>query len=170
MKIYNPSQDNSTDFFVNEPVAKYYSSKTSKMPAYFEKNMVFADVLKNKIALVSMIQAGLPYMLFDKIYSISPFSEQEWADYLNLSSKSLQRYKADGNHLFKPIHSEKIIEIAEVTLSGLSVFNDSKKFNQWLHSDCYALGGYKPVFLLSNSYGKEIVLDELNRIEHGIFA
>jgi putative toxin-antitoxin system antitoxin component (TIGR02293 family) len=99
----------------------------------------------------------------------TPFSEQEWANLLNLSSKSLQRYKT-STATFKPIHSEKIIEIAEVNQAGLEVFGDMEKFRLWLQTPNFALGNMKPVELLQDSYGKEMVLAELVRINYGILA
>ena len=86
-----------------------------------------------------------------------------------MSTKSLQRYKSDAR-AFKPIHSEKIIEMAEVTEIGVEVFGDMEKFKQWLYTPNFALGKMPPMDLLADSYGKDLVISELNRINHGIFA
>ena len=60
--------------------------------------------------------------------------------------------------------------MAEVTNVGKEVFGDLEKFKLWLNTPNFALGNVKPVELLRVSYGKEMVLGELNRIEHGIFV
>jgi putative toxin-antitoxin system antitoxin component (TIGR02293 family) len=60
--------------------------------------------------------------------------------------------------------------MAEVTNIGLDVFGDMEKFKQWLDTPSFALGNLKPLDLLTDSYGKEMVMGELTRINHGILA
>ena len=124
----------------------------------------------DRLSVVSAIREGIPYSLFQVILAFTPFTEEDWADFLGISTKSLQRYKKDADHRFKSIHSEKIIEITEVTALGLEVFDISNQFYLWLTSPSYALGGHTPKDLLKDSYGKELVMDELHRIDHGVFA
>ena len=121
------------------------------------------------MAIIALIRAGIPYRLFSLIQDYTPFSEAEWAGFLNISTKLLHRYKQEKKH-FRPIQSEKIIELAEVTSIGLEVFEDRHKFKLWLETPNYALGKLKPVELLKDSYGKDLVIAELTKIHHGIFA
>ena len=65
---------------------------------------------------------------------------------------------------------ERIIEIAEVTNVGLDVFGDMAKFKLWLNTPNFALGNLMPIDLLRDSYGKEMVIGELTRINYGILA
>lgn len=60
--------------------------------------------------------------------------------------------------------------MAEVTKVGLDVFGNIEKLKLWLNTPSYALGNLKPIELLKDSYGKEMVISELNRINHGIFV
>lgn len=129
----------------------------------------YTAFLNNKMLMIAAIRAGIPYSLFELIQAHTPFSEKDWADFLDVSTKSLQRYKAAAKHRFKPIHSEKILEMAEVTEAGLEVFG-SEKFKLWLHTPNYALGNFKPLELLKDSFGKELVMNELTRISHGILV
>jgi putative toxin-antitoxin system antitoxin component (TIGR02293 family) len=141
----------------------HYQNFNSKTP------ISFSDFLSNRILIVEAIKKGLPYSIFKLIQIISPFTFDDWAIYLDISTKSLVRYRQQGKR-FKSIHSEKIIEIAEVTNLGLEVFNDAKKFKLWLETPNYSLGDQKPFDLLKDSYGKEMVIGELTRIDHGILA
>ena len=68
------------------------------------------------------------------------------------------------------ISDEKIFELAEVTQLGAQVFDSRKQFYDWLNTPSFALGSFKPIDLLSNSFGKNIVLNELHHIDQGIFA
>jgi hypothetical protein len=60
--------------------------------------------------------------------------------------------------------------MAEVTQYGLEVFGQLEKFNLWLNTPNFALANYKPIELLSDSYGKELVITELSHINQGIFS
>lgn len=133
------------------------------------KNVTYADFLSDKMLMISVIREGVPYALFNLIQSHAPFSEEEWARFLNISTKSLQRYKQSSKP-FKPLQSEKILELAEVTYVGLDVFGNMEKFKLWLDTPNFSLGNLKPIELLNNSYGKEMVLGELVRINHGILV
>lgn len=156
---------------VEEAMATYlvglpkYSLK-DRLPGEFSVKGFFSD----KMLLVNVIRNGIPQALFMSLKEITPFSDQDWSDFLDISLKSLQRYKADTEHVFKPIHSEKIIELAEVTSIGLDVFDSRDQFATWLQTPSLALGGMRPLELLRDSYGKEIVLSELHRIDQGIFV
>lgn len=129
----------------------------------------FTDFLKNKLLIVLIIRNGVPYTFFSLIKELTPFSLNDWADYLDISSKTMIRYQ-NQDKSFKPIHAEKIIELAEVTILGQEVFGDNDKFRLWLETPNFALGNLKPFDLLRDSYGKELLIGELVRIEHGILA
>ncbi|MFD0977036.1 type II RES/Xre toxin-antitoxin system antitoxin [Salinimicrobium gaetbulicola] len=134
-----------------------------------DREITYKEFLSNRMLIVHSIREGIPYRLFKLIQEKTPFSEEEWAEILNISTKTLQRYRASKNHVFKPIHSEKILELAEVTSLGNSVFGP-EKFYLWLQTPNYALGNLKPKELLKDSYGKELVVEELHHIDQGIFA
>jgi putative toxin-antitoxin system antitoxin component (TIGR02293 family) len=53
---------------------------------------------------------------------------------------------------------------------GMEVFGNMEKFRLWLETPSYALGTMRPVELLRDSYGKEMVMGELTRINYGILA
>lgn len=153
---------------------KAFQGFAKSLPSDFQfgvdrNRLTLESLLQNRLFLVQAIRRGIPYALFDLIAANSPFSSDDWISFLDISLKTLQRYKADGRD-FKPIHSEKILELAEVTHFGMEVFGDMENFRHWLNTPSFALGKMKPIELLSDSYGKELVMGELNRIEHGIFG
>ena len=133
------------------------------------ENVTYSDFLSNRMLIINLIRQGVPYSLVNVIQDYTPFTENDWAGFLDLSTKSLQRYKQTSKQ-FKPIQSEKIIEMAEVTTVGLDVFGSVQKFKLWLETPNYSLGNLKPIELLRDSYGKEMVIGELTRINHGILA
>ncbi len=132
-------------------------------------NLKFKDFLNNNMLLVFAIEHGVPFSIFELIQKSSPFSLIEWSGFLNISYKSLQRYKANQSD-FKSPQSEKIFELAEIINKGLEVFGDIEKLKHWLYTENYSLGNLRPVDLLKDSYGKELVISELVRIDHGILV
>jgi putative toxin-antitoxin system antitoxin component (TIGR02293 family) len=131
--------------------------------------LTFEAFLSNKLLVINIIQQGIPYSLFNIVQEYTPFEMEDWLIFLDISSKTLMRYK-ENEKTFKPIQSEKIIEMAEITHTGLEVFGNMDKFKLWLNTPNFSLGKSKPMDLLKNSYGKDLVLTELTHINHGILA
>jgi putative toxin-antitoxin system antitoxin component (TIGR02293 family) len=131
--------------------------------------LTFDNLFSDRMLLVLAIREGIPFDFFELLQKISPFTLNQWSEMLDLSTKSLMRYR-DSKRKFKAIHSEKIIELAEVTRLGLDVFDSGEQFRLWLETPNQALGRQKPMDLLHDSYGKDMVAGELTRIDQGIFA
>lgn len=152
---------------LDKEIASFF--RTSKIDVR-SKPVTYEKFLEDKMLIIGAIRKGIPYSLFDLIQDYTPFSESDWANFLDISTKSLQRYRTSPEYHFKSIHSEKIIEMSEVTKVGLDVFGNIEKLKLWLNTPSYALGKLKPIELLKDSYGKEMVISELNRINHGILV
>jgi putative toxin-antitoxin system antitoxin component (TIGR02293 family) len=144
------------------------SSKNYKF-VHSNSDLTYDDFLSNKMLIIVAIRTGIPYSFFDLIQHMAPYTEADWANFLDISTKSLQRYKLTSK-LFKPYQSEKIIEMAEVTHVGIDVFGDMDKFKLWLDTPNFSLGNMKPLELLKDSYGKDLVIAELTRINYGILV
>lgn len=138
--------------------------------SYAKEKVDINDMLNDRFLIAELIEAGVPYSLFRELKDLFPFSLKEWSAYLDISLKSLQRYQLESRR-FKPIHSEKIIELIEVFMFGIHVFEkDDQQFKLWLITPAMALGGKRPFDLLKNSYGQSLVMDALASLEYGIFA
>ncbi len=134
-----------------------------------KRQITFIDFLSDRMLIIHAIKEGIPYSIFDSIQNLSPLSTNAWASILYLSPKSLSRYR-QLKKSFKPAQSERIIELAEVMHLGLRVFGEEEKFKLWLNTPSYSLGSTNPLDLLKDSYGKEMVIGELNRIDHGVLS
>jgi putative toxin-antitoxin system antitoxin component (TIGR02293 family) len=126
------------------------------------KKITYNEFLKNRMLIVHAIREGISYDLFSLIKEVTSF--------LGISTKSLQRNKIKEDFIFKPIQSEKILELAEVTSLGNTVFDTEEQFYLWLNTPSFALGNLEPIELLKDSYGKEMVVNELHKIDQGIFV
>ncbi|MEO6329286.1 MAG: antitoxin Xre-like helix-turn-helix domain-containing protein [Ginsengibacter sp.] len=130
---------------VQEPLLAYSSNKI--MPAIKEFN----------------------YKEFAKIADKVSFTQKEWADILHISERTLQRYaKENGNFNFSV--ADRIIQIDKVIKRGTEVFGNLDKFISWLRSTPYMLEGRLSLQSLASIDGISMVLTQLGRIEHGLFA
>ena len=154
-----------------DKVVRLYVSKVEKEANYqlVDKDITYKKFLSNRMLIVHSIRRGLPYELYDLIKKRTPFKEDEWADFLGVSTRTLHRNKTRKDFYFDSIPSEKILELAEVTALGIDVFDSEDQFYNWLNTPSFALGSLKPIELLKDSYGKEMVLNELYKIDQGIF-
>lgn len=158
-----------TDKLDKEIVSFFRQSHLDDKYSSSIENLTYSNFLSNRLLIIYIIKQGVPYSLFNLIQLTTPFTDNDWANILDISTKSLQRYKQTSKQ-FKSIQSEKIIEMAEVTNIGLDVFGDIDKFKLWLDTPNYSLGNLKPFDLLKDSYGKEMVISELTRINFGILS
>jgi putative toxin-antitoxin system antitoxin component (TIGR02293 family) len=135
-----------------------------------EVAVAYGKVFDNRMTIIQSIKQGVSFKLFSYIRNRCPFSDEEWATLLGMSSKSLQRYALSKNHVFKSIHSEKILEIAEVCDAGMEVFNDKDDLYEWLTKPATAFDYEVPMHFLDTSYGVQLIYNQLKRYAHGIFA
>ena len=173
-KLYVMSDDPAeyiTKNSLNEAITTYITRVEQENPLRIaHKNISYENLLRDKMLLVDAIHEGIPIGLFNLIRQEMPYTDDDWADFLDISKRSLDRFKAHGDHVFKSIHSEKIFELAEVTQLGNSVFDTPDDFYTWLNTKSLALGNKMPITLLGNSYGKDMVINELHAIDQGIFV
>lgn len=119
--------------------------------------------------LIKMVREGIPYNEFTAVFNLSPFTIKEWAKFLNVSTRTLERHKEDKK-IFRQEHSERILAIYQILNYGIFVFGESERFFNWLAAKSIALGGIAPKELLDTGIGVNMIKDELGRIEHGILV
>jgi putative toxin-antitoxin system antitoxin component (TIGR02293 family) len=66
--------------------------------------------------------------------------------------------------------SEQVLQIAAVVARGTEVFGGKDRFLAWAKQPSTALSDKTPLELLGSRFGTDLVLDELGRIEHGVFS
>lgn len=123
----------------------------------------------NRTVLMELVREGVDYRAFEQLLLKYPFSIEEWANFLHLSERTLQRYKKNAIP-FDSLQSEKILQITLLYQRGVEVFGSRDYFNIWLNTVNVALSYIKPKELLDNVFGISLLDDELTRIEHGVLA
>ena len=77
---------------INREIALFFKTSAKKQTVgTVKRNLSYHEFLADKMLIIAAIRSGIPYSLFAVIKDLTPFSESDWAEFLNLSTKSLQR-------------------------------------------------------------------------------
>jgi putative toxin-antitoxin system antitoxin component (TIGR02293 family) len=147
-------------------------SKNLKNKAGYKPN-VKASKLHEPVSFIAAREAPMVkdfnYKEFKKIADKVPFTLQEWSHILHISERTLQRYaKANSSLPFGVV--DRVLQIDKVIKRGVEVFGSLDKFISWLRSDPFMLEGRLSLQSLRSIEGINLVLTQLGRIEHGLFA
>ncbi len=85
-----------------------------------------------------------------------------------VTERTLQRYTLRQH--FNLTISEQVLHIAEVLAKGTDVFQDKNKFILWLNTPHKVFSHKTPFAMLGSRFGTELVLEELGRIEFGVYS
>lgn len=118
--------------------------------------------------LMDLARQGLFRSAMDSLAQLLELSTKDLVQYLHISERTLQRY--DEQKKLSPELSDHLIQLARVYARAVEVFEDKNKAVKWLKYPSHALGGITPLSCLDNFSGIELVLDELGRIEYGVYA
>jgi len=124
---------------------------------------------KGILKLIETVRTGIPFAEFHKHAQTMPFTIEQWAEYLHVSVRTIQRSRKEDT-AFQALQAERIVEIIMVYKHGIEVFSNQDKLNKWLVTRTATMGGKAPQDFLDTKLGVGLVNDELGRIEHGILA
>jgi putative toxin-antitoxin system antitoxin component (TIGR02293 family) len=124
--------------------------------------------IKEREDLIPLIKKGIPRKSLDNLLMVTGISPAEIAEIMHTSDRTLRRYKP--SKLLNPEQSEKVIKLALLYSRGEEVFDSLEAFKTWMETAVIPLGNKQPKELLDTSIGIEILMDELGRIEQGLFA
>jgi len=142
---------------------KKYNEEEEK-PMMTEEPRAIYELKKNVPSL-----KNFTFNDFKKIADKVDFTQKEWSDILHISERTLQRYAHD-NGFFNTGVIDRILQINKVFERGKEVFGSYERFNLWLRDNPYMLEGRLSIHSLASFEGINLVLTQIGRIEHGIFA
>ncbi len=73
---------------LDKEIASFFSANKINVP---NRQITYEKFLEDKMMIVT-IRTGIPYSLFDLIQNYTPFSESDWAEFLDISTKSLYNH------------------------------------------------------------------------------
>ena len=132
------------------------------------KALNLREKIETPFDLMNLARQGLFKSAIDSLAQLLELSNKDLVQYLHISERTLQRY--DERKKLSPELSDHLIQLAKVYARAVEVFEDSDNAVQWLKYPSQALGVVTPLSCLDNYSGIELVLDELGRIEYGVYA
>ncbi len=129
---------------------------------------VLGRCIENRMDLVELGNQGVTKDAVSHLANYLSLSLKQVADLLPVTERTLQRY-SQKDHLNTTV-SEQVLQIAEVIARGEEVFGDKDKFLSWMAQPNTALSDRVPLSLLDSRFGTEMVLDELGRLEYGVYS
>lgn len=142
---------------------KKYSVPHSK-PSKVEEPLAEYKTVKK----VPML-AEFPYKKFERIAAQVPFTQKEWSNILHLSERTLQRYAKDNSN-FEGIYTDRILHVEELIKLGLETFSDADSFYRWLRKEKNVLGETLNFESLYSTRGIQSLIDQLGRIQWGVYT
>jgi putative toxin-antitoxin system antitoxin component (TIGR02293 family) len=124
------------------------------------------EQINNQYDFIPLIKRGLYKKNLLKLAKEMSLPLKDFAGFLPVSERTIRRYKSSQR--LSPNVTEHLIKIAELYTKGLDVFENKEKFLHWLDTDNKILSS-KPIQLLDTITGINLIIDELGRIEHGVY-
>ena len=129
---------------------------------------VLRKSIQNRMDLIELSNLGVTKDALTHLAKYFSFSVNQMAQLLPVTERTIKRY-TPGKPFNRNV-SEQILQIAEVAAKGTEVFEGRDKFLAWMNHPNKALASKTPMSLLISKFGTDMVLDELGRIEHGVFS
>ena len=124
--------------------------------------------IKNENDFISVIRTGIPKQAMTHLMEVADITLTEMASIIHTSDRTLRRYTPQQK--LSQDQSERMVEMARLYSRGEDVFGTMAQFRQWMDSVLLPFGNKKPKEFLDTSLGIGMIMNELGRIEHGIFA
>jgi len=166
------SAQSSETNMVSEPVSHYggtYSATTSRTIGIMGMNgkKDFSSV-RSENDFINIIRSGVPRQVMDHLMAVADISLIEMAAIIHTSDRTLRRYTPTQK--LSQEQSERMVEMARLYSRGEEVLGSLDDFREWMNTRLLAFGNKKPKEFLDTSLGIGMIMDELGRIQHGIFA
>jgi putative toxin-antitoxin system antitoxin component (TIGR02293 family) len=119
-------------------------------------------------AFISELRAGFPSRSLENVAKRLEIPAATLWEALQLAPRTLARRRTANSRLSQE-ESERVLHVALVLAFATDALGSIEKARRWLQKESRVLGDV-PLRLLDTDVGTSLVLDELGRIEHGIFA
>ena len=127
---------------------------------------------KSRLAIHKYLSDGLPGTSITNLrrHFHASIDESVFAQALGMSTRTVQRLKADeGKHLNSE-QSSRVWKLAEILARAPSVLGTQKAAEEWLGTPARALQGEKPIELLTTQTGTQVVEDLLEQMDYGVYV
>jgi putative toxin-antitoxin system antitoxin component (TIGR02293 family) len=131
-------------------------------------NKSVPKALENDMDLIELSRHGVKKSALKSLASYLGISMDKMSQLLHSSHRNIQR--KDEDELLDTLKTEKVLELASFIRRGIDVTGSEDGFREWLRSPLLAFGNRKPIDFLDTTFGIQMALKVLGRIEQGVFS
>lgn len=124
---------------------------------------------KGMLTFDAIIRKGIPYAKVHLVKTALNLTDTEFADYLGISLRTLQR-KRDSQEKLSIPEGDRLFRIARIFALAVSVLESEEMARNWLHRAQRGLGGRVPIQVIQTEAGAQEVEDLLEKIEYGVLV
>jgi putative toxin-antitoxin system antitoxin component (TIGR02293 family) len=145
-----------------------FTSERNTVIEWLEINKKFPKRSNSAFDYIGIIRGGLKSKSVNSFIKHSSLTQKQVSRMIHISERTLQRNPPEK--IIDTTSSERLIDLTRLFHKGITVFNEKAKFITWLNRPNRALDNQKPIELIETNMGIDLVIDELLRIEHGVFS
>jgi len=131
-------------------------------------NRSVPKTISSDMDLITLSRHGVRKSSLTSLASYLGVTMEKMSSLVHSSHRNIQR--KDEDELLDTLKTEKVLELAAFIKRGIDVIGTEDAFKEWVHSPILALGNRKPVDFLDTTFGIQMVLKVLGRLEQGIFS
>jgi putative toxin-antitoxin system antitoxin component (TIGR02293 family) len=135
--------------------------------AYLTKHSKNTNTREINQLVINFARKGVPFSHAKMVYESLGMPQKKLCDMIGITDRTFQR-NIKENKMLNIIQSEKVLEAGILFHKGLSIFGSREKFIKWLNTPSPVLST-DPISYIDTNVGIQLVISELNRIEHGIY-
>jgi putative toxin-antitoxin system antitoxin component (TIGR02293 family) len=139
------------------------------MEGSMEKNAL-AEILgydEENQSLVEIVERGLPYSAVESLVKALELTIEEFCQIVPVSRRTLARHR---NGILDFHLSDHVLMVGKVFERATEVMESSINALLWLKTPNYSFRNKRPLDYLSSFAGAQEILDELGRIQHGVYV
>lgn len=127
-----------------------------------------ARTIHSDLELADALRSGLSYRVVEYVMEAGILSAGELYDLVG-SRRSITR-KRKQQRALSPTESDRLVRVVRVMGRAEEALGDFDRAHRWLRKPNRALGGRRPLDLLTSDIGSRTVEQTLGRIEHGVYS
>jgi putative toxin-antitoxin system antitoxin component (TIGR02293 family) len=131
-------------------------------------NKSVPKTLSNDMDLIKLSRHGVRKSSLTSLCHYLGITMDKMSRLLHTSHRNVQR--KDDDELLDTLKTEKVLELASFIKRGIDVTGSEDAFREWLHSPILALGNRQPIDFLDTTFGIQMSLKVLGRLEQGVFS
>jgi putative toxin-antitoxin system antitoxin component (TIGR02293 family) len=109
---------------------------------------------------------ALSFQDIEPIIEFFEYKQQDLAQFLDVNPSTVSRWRSNDSEIGS-LRSKNIFEVDRIVSKGVRIFGSEKNFKEWLSTVNYALGDVRPVDILKDPYGVDMVDGALEALSWG---